>query len=315
MSKLTVSLLALLCAAISAAEVSKDVNELKFYYYPTSGDRRELIYQNAGSLSALKSGAPTTLLIDGFLSDVSSPMSQNLKNAILNRESNRNVIVMDWGRLSGSGLTLGNLLETASAYITVLGNVGPVGSRVADFLNFVKTTKNIDFSQIHIIGHSLGAHIAGAAGNFIQQKYGGKVARITGLDPAGPFFSLQVDKDKRLHQGDATFVDIYHTNRGTLGDSSHQTGDINVYVNGGDNQPGCEEADASGFAGYCSHSYSWRIYDAAIRSDIKACPCSGLPCQCSSNCNTQCSNPITIGARAPLNAIGAYHLIITNSFQ
>jgi len=52
-----------------------------------------------------------------------------------------------------------------------------------------------------------------------------------------------------LYKTDAQFVDIYHTNRGSLGDSDHQTGDINVYVNGGDNQPGCEEADTEGFKG------------------------------------------------------------------
>lgn len=63
-------------------------------------------------------------------------------------------------------------------------------------------------------------------------------------------FAGQNDVDKRLHKGDAAFVDIYHTNRGTLGDSDHQTGDINVYVNGGASQPGCEEADESGFKGW-----------------------------------------------------------------
>jgi len=69
------------------------------------------------------------------------------------------VIVLDWGKLSGSGTTLGNLIETAAAYSTVLNNVGPVGLRVAEFINLLKTQKNIDPSQIHIIGHSLGAHI------------------------------------------------------------------------------------------------------------------------------------------------------------
>jgi hypothetical protein len=85
------------------------------------------------------------------------------------------------------------------------------------------------------------------------------VARISGLDPAGPFFSNQVDEDKRLKKGDAAFVDIYNTNRGNLGDSAHQTGDINVYVNGGDNQPGCEEADQSGFAGNLEWSFAKTI--------------------------------------------------------
>lgn len=162
------------------------------------------------------------------------------------------------------------------AYSKVLNNVGPVGARVADFIAFIQREKNISPSQVWIVGHSLGAHIgnlsvlvycqqlfnclkmvlmilhilAGAAGTFYKEQYGGNlIGRISGLDPAGPFFNQQVNPDKRLDSGDATFVDIYHSNRGTLGDSEHQTGHINVYINGGDAQPGCEEADSSGFAG------------------------------------------------------------------
>jgi len=52
-----------------------------------------------------------------------------------------------------------------------------------------------------------------------------------------------LDAGRRLDKSDANFVDIYHTSRGSLGDSAHRTGSINVYVNGGDKQPGCEEAD------------------------------------------------------------------------
>ncbi len=199
-------------------------------------------------------------------------------------------------------MPLDNLISTGLAYAKVLNNVGPVGARVAEFIAQLSTQKNIPPSQFTLVGHSLGAHIAGAAGSFYRTRHGGVVlGRITGLDPAGPFFSLQVDSDKRLHSGDGAFVDIYHTNRGTLGDSDHQTGDINVYVNGGDNQPGCEAADSEGFAGFCSHSYSWKLYDASLyRGDILGCPCVGLGCQCKNNCNNNCpSTQIPVGAHAP----------------
>jgi predicted esterase len=79
--------------------------------------------------------------------------------AILSHRGSENVIVLDWGKLSGSGLTFGNLLQTAAAYSSVLDNVGPTGRRVAEFINFLKTNKNIDPSKVHIVGHSLGAHI------------------------------------------------------------------------------------------------------------------------------------------------------------
>jgi len=80
----------------------------------------------------------------------------------------------------------------------------------------------------------------------VQRVFGGQIARITGNDPAGPFFSLGVSNDRKLSKEDAEFVDIYHTNRRALGSPEHRTGDINVYINGGDDQPGCRQADGGG---------------------------------------------------------------------
>lgn len=58
-----------------------------------------------------------------------------------------------------------------------------------------------------MIGHSLGAQVAGYAG----QKLDGKVGRITGLDPAGPMFE-HLPPSVRLDPTDAQFVDVIHTN-------------------------------------------------------------------------------------------------------
>lgn len=44
-------------------------------------------------------------------------------------------------------------------YPLVLLNVVPAGQRVAEFLEFLRVNKGIDQSQVHIIGHSLGAHV------------------------------------------------------------------------------------------------------------------------------------------------------------
>jgi pancreatic triacylglycerol lipase len=292
------------------ATISKDVNELKYYYYPSASNQVEIAFNNRNSLDAsnIRAGVKTIIIVDGFLSDSTSPMSTLTKQSYISR-GDSNVIVVDWGKLSGAGLTLGNLLQTASAYITVLGNVGPAGQRLAEFINFLKVNKNIQFADVTIVGHSLGAHIGGAAGVAVRNNYNSLIGRIVGLDPAGPFFSLQVSKDKRLHKGDAVFVDIYHTNRGTLGDSDHDTADVNVYVNGGKDQPGCEEADSAGFAGYCSHSYSWKFFNAAF-GNLKACPCSGdSACVCTT-CSYSCSNGINVGPNLSTSARGRYHITL-----
>ncbi len=87
---------------------------------------------------------------------------------------------------------------------------------------------------MHLIGHSLGAHTAGYAGEkipnlgqitgvlqkgnpkFIWEKISNFI-HFVGLDPAGPFFRL-VPTYARLDPSDAQFVDVIHTDGGILGD-------------------------------------------------------------------------------------------------
>lgn len=69
------------------------------------------------------------------------------------------------------------------------------------------TQKNYEYSakQVHIIGHSLGAHTAGYAGAMVPG-----LGRITGLDPAEPFFQ-GMPAHVRLDPTDAELVDVIHT--------------------------------------------------------------------------------------------------------
>lgn len=60
---------------------------------------------------------------------------------------------------------------------------------------------------------------------------------VSGLDPAGPLFG-NVDVGRRLHQTDAEWVQVLHTNGEGLGIGT-AIGDIDFYANGGKSQPGC----------------------------------------------------------------------------
>ncbi|KAL1418189.1 hypothetical protein MTO96_026200 [Rhipicephalus appendiculatus] len=60
-------------------------------------------------------------------------------------------------------------------------------------------------SDFHLIGYNVGAHIAGYAGERVKG-----IGRITGLDPADPYFA-NTDKVVRLDPSDADFVDVIHT--------------------------------------------------------------------------------------------------------
>ncbi|XP_063989915.1 endothelial lipase-like isoform X2 [Diachasmimorpha longicaudata] len=112
-----------------------------------------------------------------------------------------------------------------------------IGAYVGEFLHFLNVATNISLADVHILGHSLGAHIAGFAGSSLS----GDVGRITGLDPARPAFEAPVNKDQksRLDPSDAIFVDVIHTCAGTLG-FIKSVGHADFYPNGGTfPQPGC----------------------------------------------------------------------------
>ena len=72
-------------------------------------------------------------------------------------------------------------------------------------------------AQISASGHSLGAHLVGHLGRAVQNAGYGKIARVTGLDPARPVFDM-VGMEWRLQPTDAEFVDVIHTNSGLLWD-------------------------------------------------------------------------------------------------
>lgn len=110
---------------------------------------------------------------------------------------------------------------------------------VSDFLTILSKVAETPFSSIHLIGHSLGAHIAGHIGKNLN----GKIGHITGLDPAGPSYE-GIESNNRLWYTDAQFVESIHTDYspvlsfGMKEPCSH----VDIYPNGGETQPGCNSS-------------------------------------------------------------------------
>ena len=69
--------------------------------------------------------------------------------------------------------------------------------------------------NIHLVGHSLGAHVVGFMSKRVQGLGLGRPRRLTGLDPAYPFFELAGSED-RVDRSDADLVQIVHTNSGII---------------------------------------------------------------------------------------------------
>nr|XP_023699905.1 lipoprotein lipase-like isoform X1 [Paramormyrops kingsleyae] len=169
----------------------------------------------------------TFLVIHGWtVSGLFEGWVGRLVAALYEREPSANVIVVDW-------------LSTAqNHYIVAAHNTKMVGQNIANFINWMEKTTHLSLDHLHLIGYSLGAHVAGFAGNHVSNKIG----RITGLDPAGPDFE-GAHAHQRLSPDDAHFVDVLHTfNRGSLGLSigtQQPVGHVDFYPNGGSFQPGC----------------------------------------------------------------------------
>nr|XP_020494656.1 lipoprotein lipase-like [Labrus bergylta] len=184
---------------------------------------------NPDSLTActFNSTSKTFLVIHGWtVSGLFESWVAKLVSALYEREQTANVIVVDW------------LYSAQNHYGVAAQNTKAVGQEVARFIDWIKETTNMPLENLHLIGYSLGAHVAGFAGSHATNKVG----RITGLDPAGPDFEGE-HAHGRLSPDDADFVDVLHTfTRGTLGFSigiQQPVGHVDIYPNGGSYQPGC----------------------------------------------------------------------------
>ena len=135
----------------------------------------------------------TTFIVHGWTNDRFEPWIGYMKNGLLAVE-NSNIIVVDW---SGGA---------KQPYEIAVANTQIAGIDIANLINSYISKGLLSNNNIHIIGHSLGSHVAGFAGSRTYTK----VSRITGLDPAGVGFD-GMSPLVRLDPTDASFVDIIHT--------------------------------------------------------------------------------------------------------
>lgn len=168
----------------------------------------------------------TVFIIHGWTDSSETQWVNDTKNALLDKED-LNVMVTDWSP------------GAKKSYIKAVGNTRLVGAQVSMFVDFILEKTAVTTDRIHLIGHSLGSHVAGYIGSRIPG-----IARITALDPTQPYFE-GTDKMVRIDEDDATFVEGIHTNANaaiSLGlGMTTPIGDIDIYPNGGETQPGCKD--------------------------------------------------------------------------
>lgn len=82
-----------------------------------------------------------------YTRSLNNDIIQMIKDAYLNEPVDYNIIGVDWRDIAGDN----NYLNSASA-------TKSVGENVAHVINHMVVNHNADLKDIHIIGHSLGAH-------------------------------------------------------------------------------------------------------------------------------------------------------------
>ncbi|XP_048522431.1 pancreatic triacylglycerol lipase isoform X2 [Dendroctonus ponderosae] len=175
----------------------------------------------------------TKFIIHGFIDTPLSNWVKDMRDELLKAED-LNVIVVDW---AGGSLPL---------YTQATANTRLVGLEIAHLINYLLKNYEMDTRNVHIIGHSLGAHTAGYAGSLVPG-----LGRITGLDPAEPYFQ-GMPAHVRLDPSDADLVDVIHTDgKGIIFLGMHTPffagygmsqpcGHLDFYPNDGKEQPGCD---------------------------------------------------------------------------
>ncbi|XP_055386627.1 endothelial lipase-like [Condylostylus longicornis] len=231
--------------------------QMRYYLFTSDNllEGEEILDQNVTSFveSKFNKEWPTRIFISGW-----KTTPQNCKTALIKdayyRIGNVNFIVADWSDW--------NKREYALASTSVNG----VGRLIGKFINFLNSN-GISYDNIYIIGHSLGAHVAGAVGDFIQPH---KINTIYGLDPAGIGF-IGLLPQYRLSPNDATYVEVIITDMFGFGYGSEiPLGQAQLYPHFGRRyQPSCSSLNLNDQ--FCSHGIAVDYFVNSLNEDLEFC--------------------------------------------
>ncbi|XP_065356581.1 phospholipase A1 2-like [Calliphora vicina] len=265
--------------------------EMHFYLFkrefPDCG--RELIIGDVNSLraSGLDASKPTRIIIHGWMSQSRGSFNRDIKNAYL-KNGDFNVIIADWSSHAAN-----------INYFHVVRLIETFGAYVAQFTNYLAEKAQIKYDDIYLIGHSLGAQIAGAAG---KRSWPNRYNTIFALDPAGPKFRKK-STDFRIDPTDAKYVESIQTSR-NLG-FLEPTGNATFYPNYGSYQKKCY------YVG-CSHIRAYKMFVESLNSPLGFYGLKCLRRQREWNCNDTDTRDYRMGGEPSIPKSGLFY-VDTNS--
>uniref|UniRef100_A0A8C9W1D1 Lipase, member Ib n=1 Tax=Scleropages formosus TaxID=113540 RepID=A0A8C9W1D1_SCLFO len=186
---------------------------------------QELSHNNFLAQPLFNLTLPTTMVIHGYRPTGAPPIWVDHIVRLLAAQEDMNILVVDWNR-GAANLN----------YFTAVTNTRSVAANISAFIQKMQDN-GASLSSVHLIGVSLGAHVAGFVGATLK----GKIGRITALGYKGSL------------------------------------GHIDFYANGGADQPGCPKTIFSGKSYFvCDHQRSVFLFLCALNKTCKftAYPCS-----------------------------------------
>ncbi|XP_046389279.1 phospholipase A1 member A-like [Ischnura elegans] len=253
------SLMALVSGSVGCPSPSQELtetctgDEVSFYLYKRDGPSDGIrVYPGEGEAlreAGFDPSQPVKVLIHGYTGSRNYDPNPQVRPAYLNA-GDYNVFSVDWSPLAKE-----------PCYLSAAKGVPIVASCTGRLIDTIAAA-GVQPKDVHIVGFSLGAHVSGHVNKFVTT---GRVGRISGLDPALPFFASVFD-DSVLDPSDADFVDVIHTNAGNKGKMG-PNGHVDFYLNGGFMQPGCESHDDTFIDRHsCSHTRATEVFAESISS-------------------------------------------------
>ncbi|XP_054159540.1 pancreatic triacylglycerol lipase-like [Oppia nitens] len=246
---------------------SRDKIDIKFIAYTSESpeEEQEVTPDLSEDQDIINIEKPLVFVIHGYNNTGKTKELVHLKDSLLKYGQIGTVIIVDWG----NGAQPPNFPQAAA-------NTQLVGHQVTYFVNSLIKSLGLEPKNVHLIGFSLGAQISGFAGKNSKSKYQWTYGRISGLDPAQPFF--EGFPGSHLTKDDADFVDVIHTSagkdtkKGEFG-FTQPIGHIDFYPHNGKHQPRCKDQSDI----WCNHLSAILYYDSSL-SNADQYQCTAYKC-------------------------------------
>uniref|UniRef100_A0A1A9VV04 Lipase domain-containing protein n=1 Tax=Glossina austeni TaxID=7395 RepID=A0A1A9VV04_GLOAU len=212
----------------------------------------------------LNKSIPTRILIHGWMSPLLGSFNRDIRNAYL-FNGKYNIIICDWSNHSAD-----------INYIYIIHLIETVGSKVANFTRKLHEKAGINYDDIYVIGHSLGAQIAGAAAEHLKPH---RYNTIFALDPAGPKIPTDI---YRINSDAACYVEAIQTSRFGF---AHSNVNSTFYPNYSFTKRNVRPNGVS-------HIRSYKLFAESITSRVGF---SGIRCNRSTGNNWECDENVLYG--------------------